>query len=904
MADIRSELKNAMLENMANDPSSGVLKKGRVIFNSTSGKARMYNGVTWEDLGSSGGGVATAPAGEYIDCTDKPRSVCLSEKACIEIPTGKYIDLDEGSGEISIDCSSLAGTYFLFDLDTSGDEFDFTESLQTLLNDNVSTTITYNVSYDKSTRKITIADNAASTNFTLKWSTGTNTANTIGEYLGFTISADDSGANTYTADSEIIESAGYDTKTFIFMTDADYLVKSRNYLGFVDTNTEKMAIATAKFMTEVDYAGIDDGKRYFTKSAAITIETGVNNKIDFKENAGSEVTATIAAGTYEYGQDSSQGYVSFCAAVKTALDAAGATYNVSFNKGTQKFTLDPTTGTTQFLWNTGTNAAICARDELGFDNADTIDAAIHESDNPIVYAGDIAVAGDETSTESVFVGVGLEEKVLAKQNFSLSEYDDIYSAPGDWLAEPIKNTYAPGVGMQHCDTTYSEDGQYGLKLFYTAGDQTQAYYRLFYKKPLQPWTQSSQTVAVIYNGSYSFADWFNGGSFELISRCAIGNDGHGVVVLNKRNAGDNRWDIFGYSYNITTDTLTQRYMAYASSGYMRTVGDITIRDDRCAVLQHGMDTTPFSKIFVSQNTGSGFTSWSDIYPSNHFNKDYPSRVFLQKFEEQSGVDKYRIVTAGRRYSDGYLVFKTWKWDLSDHREVVAYGNTGVLLAAEIDKLGKKNRISLTIGNISTGTELYSRYTNEDYASGLLSSYTSGSDLLSVGDLENYYGYTSSSFKNRIYNIHRRMLILDKKVYFILTQSGSGSYKATIFYTKDITTGTWETPILVGDASGASPQDQEECLVYIPSTHILLAGTKKILGAVSGNTAEGQIFITEVELLGDGTAIARTPEQIDGGEAPDNVFNGNLTLVAGIDFAEAHWNHHGGSNERLWWNEYK
>ena len=55
--------------------------------------------------------------------------------------------------------------------------------------------------YNSTTRKITIANSTLET-FTLKWSTGANADTTCGQTLGFDISADDSGALTYTADEQ------------------------------------------------------------------------------------------------------------------------------------------------------------------------------------------------------------------------------------------------------------------------------------------------------------------------------------------------------------------------------------------------------------------------------------------------------------------------------------------------------------------------------------------------------------------------------------------------------------------------------------------------------------------------------------------------------------------------------
>lgn len=55
--------------------------------------------------------------------------------------------------------------------------------------------------YSSTTRKITIA-NSTLTTLTFKWSSGANTLTTCGKALGFNVTADDTGALTYTADNE------------------------------------------------------------------------------------------------------------------------------------------------------------------------------------------------------------------------------------------------------------------------------------------------------------------------------------------------------------------------------------------------------------------------------------------------------------------------------------------------------------------------------------------------------------------------------------------------------------------------------------------------------------------------------------------------------------------------------
>jgi hypothetical protein len=79
--------------------------------------------------------------------------------------------------------------------------YELAEALQTAMNA-ASTGETATVTYSSSTGKFTIA--STGTVLSLLWNTGTNTANTIGDKIGFSVAADDSGtaaATGYTSDN-------------------------------------------------------------------------------------------------------------------------------------------------------------------------------------------------------------------------------------------------------------------------------------------------------------------------------------------------------------------------------------------------------------------------------------------------------------------------------------------------------------------------------------------------------------------------------------------------------------------------------------------------------------------------------------------------------------------------------
>ena len=106
--------------------------------------------------------------------------------------TNKYIDFDEGGAELT--ATLTEGNY-------NG------QTLATEIKTRMDAAGgTYTVTYSESTGKFTIARTG---NFTLRWQSGTNTANTVGGTIGFIITADDTGAETYTSDYMRIHTSEY-----------------------------------------------------------------------------------------------------------------------------------------------------------------------------------------------------------------------------------------------------------------------------------------------------------------------------------------------------------------------------------------------------------------------------------------------------------------------------------------------------------------------------------------------------------------------------------------------------------------------------------------------------------------------------------------------------------------------
>lgn len=120
------------------------------------------------------------------------------------------------------------------------------------------------------------------------------------------------------------------------------------------------------------------------------VTTG-NNKIDFEETGGVELTAEVAVGMYNAHETDGSTYIKspatlYAEAIKAALDAAGAstytvTYDIYSNKLTFASDLSGGGGVFNILWSSGTNAASNIGELSGFDiSADDTGAASYTSD--------------------------------------------------------------------------------------------------------------------------------------------------------------------------------------------------------------------------------------------------------------------------------------------------------------------------------------------------------------------------------------------------------------------------------------------------------------------------------------------------------------------------------------------
>lgn len=160
----------------------------------------------------------------------------------------------------------------------------------------------------------------------------------------------------------------------------------------------------------------------------ITIDS-TNNKLDFEETASSELTGTIASGSYTPSE--------LATAVDTALTAAGASsYTISYSEITRKFTLASDLGggggTFKLLCQSGTNQANSAWKTLGFDVEDQTTSSSHTS----TYI----LGGISRLIEPVIIYKGYRNQGLLRQE--------------DYIGIIDSNTFARNYSLGHAAETY------------------------------------------------------------------------------------------------------------------------------------------------------------------------------------------------------------------------------------------------------------------------------------------------------------------------------------------------------------------------------------------------------------------------------------------------------------------
>ena len=140
----------------------------------------------------------------------------------------------------------------------------------------------------------------------------------------------------------------------------------------------------------VDKKG-DPAVSEYRRYGELLVTVNSNDRIDFTENGGAEVTAQLTAGTYPLGVASSEAGT-LCALVKSRMEAAGSgTYTVTYSVSTDKMTITRSSGVFVIRFASGTNTAMNASGVLGFSGSGTT-SAISATSNSTVAARALATS--------------------------------------------------------------------------------------------------------------------------------------------------------------------------------------------------------------------------------------------------------------------------------------------------------------------------------------------------------------------------------------------------------------------------------------------------------------------------------------------------------------------------------
>ena len=158
----------------------------------------------------------------------------------------RYDPIEIGANDVALDFTDDGGTFAASIAEgIYKDPYDLAAAIETSMNA-VQTAETHRVTYDDKTGKYSISSET-STVLSLLWNTGTNTAQTVGDVLGFIIVSDDTGATSYEADSAQDWSSGI-TPTF---DSSDPLAAKCNLLMIGDA-ADNECIAASSVSISID----------------------------------------------------------------------------------------------------------------------------------------------------------------------------------------------------------------------------------------------------------------------------------------------------------------------------------------------------------------------------------------------------------------------------------------------------------------------------------------------------------------------------------------------------------------------------------------------------------------------------------------------------------------------------
>jgi hypothetical protein len=855
----------------------------------------------WLLISAVGGGGAgseyTALAGEWINGSTKTKSIGLLQKTAIEIANANsWIDVNEGAGEISVKILGTDSFFLIQDLDTNatnpGDAaFDLCKIIADTLTADGSTTLTYTCTYSLTTNLITLAASGA---FTILLKTGAHGLDNLDTGLlaqiGWDDSSDTGSLTSHPADNKIQDAEAIVTKLQAQKTDSDFLIKSRGYHGGIDENATKLAQVTCSINTAMDgFAAFTEGEKQYTQSAAIILDA-TNNKLDWKEGAGGEINSTLTQGTYLRGTDSSSvKYETLAAELKLQMDTdtgVADTFTVTYDNNTGKFkVVSDGVNSFTFLFGTGTNTATGVHTTIGWDASDTTSDTSHESDNAVDLAGETAEdIATRTTTNSVFTGfIDDNDKQFMKQAYDISTYDELYKSPGDFPANPTE--FDQGNEIQFMDSHMNLSGQ-GVAIFEDLS--TNNIIIRYTTNGGYTWTTAATTPSM----GFSVVEDFGASNVtDLRAKCFVDENGNGVIAYSRAN-GAQRNATAAHSTDLNTWGVTNLHTAGATWYNI----DLYIREDK-AVIMEDYATHTNTVIYISNNVGAGYNSWSAQIPitPQDFYYTKPSHVKIQYWPGVGSPNDYRIILVGQKQADLDLYAVYMAGDGTGQTAINPWTPTNYMpINVTMDKAGTGNRIAIVAadGGAIPSSSSYAVGLSND-SSGSFSISTKGTIAL-TGNHDSYNGHTNGSdWQANMWNEEVRAVLHDTSFSFVSAAFNGGYIRAQVHNTKDITAGSpsWESVVSLDDT--ATSHMGHYCCTYLPSIHSILFAWKRGGSATGNLLTQGIIMGRLANINADGSLSFHDAEQIDGGEALSG-FQGWVNISSSADRAFVMWERYNGA----------
>lgn len=185
--------------NLANAPAVGVdLGKAIIFYPAQSGHQSLS---AWMFVGDGGATQLVSGCKVTEFSFDISAGEMINSNFSMEGIKYYFNPIEIASADTYIDFTDDTGTYAAqITAQMYTDPHELAAAIQTAMDGLTAETIT--CVYSDSTGKFTIAT-STSTIFSLLWNSGTNSSNTAGDKIGFTVGSDDTGSTSYTSDSAI-----------------------------------------------------------------------------------------------------------------------------------------------------------------------------------------------------------------------------------------------------------------------------------------------------------------------------------------------------------------------------------------------------------------------------------------------------------------------------------------------------------------------------------------------------------------------------------------------------------------------------------------------------------------------------------------------------------------------------